>query len=81
MIFQKQIFSTYLPSTYAGHIGLAVDKPWWFMPKWQEDDTVELIVFVFKISLLPNYRVKYYDYIVKWFSGVACNWCVKENVQ
>ena len=25
--------------------------------------------------LLPNNRVKY-DYIVKWCSGVACNWCV-----
>ena len=32
--------------------------------------------FVFKISFLPNYSVKHYDYIVKWSSGIACNWCV-----
>ena len=31
---------------------------------------------MFKISILPNYRVKYYDYIVKWCSGMKCNWCV-----
>ena len=31
------------------------------------------LFFMFKILLLPNYRVKY-DYIVKWCSGVACNW-------
>ena len=34
------------------------------------------IVFVFNISSLPIYRVKYYDYIVEWCSGVACNWCI-----
>ena len=26
--------------------------------------------FVFKISFLPKYRVIYYDYIVKWCSGI-----------
>ena len=31
---------------------------------------------VFEISFLPNYCVKYYDYIIKWCSGVACNWCL-----
>ena len=34
------------------------------------------LFFMFKISLLSNYRVKYYDYIVKWCNGLACNWCV-----
>ena len=34
------------------------------------------LFFVFKISLLPNYLVKYYDYIVKWCSGVEYNWCI-----
>ncbi len=28
------------------------------------------ISFVFKISFLPKYRVIYYDYIVKWCSGI-----------
>ena len=28
------------------------------------------LFFVFKISFLPKYRVIYYDYIVKWCSGI-----------
>ena len=36
--------------------------------------------FVFKILLLRNDRVKYYDYIVKWCSGVACSWCVSLDI-
>ena len=27
------------------------------------------LFFVFKMSFLPKYRVIYYDYIVKWYSG------------
>ena len=26
--------------------------------------------FAFTHSFLPNYRVKYYDYIIKWCSGI-----------
>ena len=37
-------------------------------------------VSVFEISLLPNYCVKYYDYIVKWCSGMAYNWCVSLDI-
>ena len=50
------------------------------MPKWQDGDTVVFIIFVFKISLVPNNRVKYYDYMVKWRSGIACNWCVSLDI-
>ena len=28
------------------------------------------------LKFLPNYHVKYYDYVVKGCGGVACNWCV-----
>ena len=35
---------------------------------------------MFKISLLSNYHVKYYEYIVKWCSGVSCNWCVSLDI-
>ena len=38
------------------------------------------LFLVFKNSLLPNYRVKYYDYIVKWCSGIACNWCASLDI-
>ena len=30
---------------------------------------LNLLFFVFNISGLPKYRVKYYDYIVKWCRG------------
>ena len=35
---------------------------------------------MFKILLLDKYRVKYYDYIVKWGSGIACDWCVSLDI-
>ena len=38
------------------------------------------LFFAFKISFLPNYPVKYYDYIVKLWHGVACNWCVSLDI-
>ena len=38
------------------------------------------LFFVFKMSLLPNYCVKYYDYIVAWCNGVALNWCVSLDI-
>ena len=28
------------------------------------------LFFVFKMSILPEYRVKYYDYIIKWCRGI-----------
>ena len=36
--------------------------------------------FVFKISLLPNYHVQYYDYIVKLCNGIACDWCASLDI-
>ena len=47
---------------------LAAQKPWWLRKSMNSS------FFVFKISPLRNYRVKYYDYIVKWCSGIACDW-------
>ena len=42
--FQKELFSHFLTSTYAGDVGLAATKPWWFMPKLKDGDTVEFII-------------------------------------
>ena len=56
--FQTKLFSSFLPSAYAGPVNLATAKPWEFMPN------------VFKISFLPKYRVIYYDYyckVVLWY--------------
>ena len=36
--------------------------------------------FAFTNSFLPKYRVKYYDYIIKWCSGLQCNWCVSMDI-
>ena len=36
------------------------------------------LFFVFNISFLPNYHVKYY--IVKWCSLINCNWCVSLDI-
>ena len=36
--------------------------------------TVELCFFLLK------YCVKDYDYIVKWCSGISCNWCVSLDI-
>ena len=30
--FQTELFSSFLPSTHAGHVNLAAAKPWQFMP-------------------------------------------------
>ena len=38
------------------------------------------LFFVFKHLFLPKYRVIYYDYIVKWCSGISCNWCVSLDI-
>ena len=50
------------------------------MPKWQDDVFVELIIVRASYYFLYNYRVNYYYYIVRWCSGVACNWCVSLDV-
>ena len=36
--------------------------------------------FVFRYVVLPTYRVKHYDYIVKCCSGIQCNWCVSLDI-
>ena len=46
----------------------------------RDGDTVEFIIFRFEISFLPKCCVKYYDYVVKWCSGVACNWCISLDI-
>ena len=66
--FLKELFSSFLPSTYAGHIHLAMAKPWQFMPNWKDAALLNSLFFVFKISFMPKYRVIYYGYIVKWCS-------------
>ena len=43
--FQTDLFSSFLPSTYAGRVNLAAAKPWQLMPNWKDGSTVELIIF------------------------------------
>ncbi len=43
--FQAELFSRFLPSSYAGHVNLAAAKHWLFMSKWKNGSTVEFIIF------------------------------------
>ena len=36
--------------------------------------------FAYTHSFLPKYRVEYYNYIIKWCSGISCNWCVSMDI-
>ncbi len=75
--FQAELFSRFLLSSYAGHVNLAAAKHWWFMPKWKDGSTVEFIIFrVQDVFSAYKYRVKYYDYIVKWCSVIGVYRCI-----
>ena len=70
-IFSDRAISSFLPSTYAGHAYLAAEKPRYSSCKTGKMAALlNSLFFMFKISFLPKYRVIYYDYIVKWCSGV-----------
>ena len=73
MMLQKELFSCFLPLTYARHVSLAVGSLGDACQSGKMATLLNSLFFMFKILFLPNYRVKYYDYIVKWCSGVACN--------
>ena len=45
--FQTGLFSSFLLSTYASNLNLAVAKPWQFMPNWKDGSTVEFIIMFF----------------------------------
>ena len=69
-IFQKYICSRFLPSRNAEHISLAAIRPRRCITCDNMATQLNSIFFVFIISLLHNYRVKYDDYSVKWRSGI-----------
>ena len=73
-IFSERTIFTF--PTVDIYVGLAATKPWWFKMAAQFNS----LFFVFNISFLPKYLVKYYDYIVKWCSGIQCNWCVSMDI-
>ena len=43
--FQAELFSRFLPSSYAGHVNLALAKHWLFTPKWKYGSCGEFIIF------------------------------------
>ena len=69
---RRKLSSRFLPSTYSGLVGQASARQQWRMPIWQHSWIKICVCLIF----LPNFRIKYHDYIVKWASGVASNWCV-----
>ena len=77
IIFQNELFSRFLPSTYVAwqrrSLGDGCESRKMATP-------MNTLFFVFKISLLRNYHVKYYDYIVKWCSGITCDWSASLDI-
>ena len=66
--FQTKQFSRFLPSPYAGHVKLAAAKHW--QRCCEMAALLNSLSFALTNSFLPKYRVKYYDSIVKWCSGI-----------
>ena len=67
--FQKELFSSFVPSTYSGHAGLGGS-----CQSGKMAALLNSLFFVFKSLVLPKHRVNYYYYnniiIVKWCSGI-----------
>ena len=66
--FQAELFSRFLPSSYAGHVNLAGKSLESSCYIANMAALLKSLFFVFNISFLPKYRVKYYDYdkVVEW---------------
>ena len=62
------------------HVGQAAANHRWRMQKWQDGDAVDLLIVRVYHVFLPNYRISYYDYILKLFNYVRCNWCVSLDI-
>ena len=70
--FQAELFSRFLPPSYAGQVNLAAAKRWLFMPKWKYGSTVEFILFrvqrfPFCVSTVSNMM------IILSSGAVGCN--------
>ena len=78
--FQTEQFSRFLPSPYAGHVKPVEAKHWRWYQSSDLAALLNLLYFAFTNSFLLKYRVKYYDYIVKWCSGIQFNWCVSMDI-
>ena len=68
--FQRVQFSRFLPPPYAGHVKLAAQSIGGGCQSSEIEALLNSLSFAFTNSFLPKYRVKYYDYIVKWCSGI-----------
>ena len=68
--FQAELFSRFVSSSYAGHVNLTAENIGCSCQSGKMAALLNSLFFVFKISFLPKYSVKYYDYMVKWCSGI-----------
>ena len=64
--FQAELFSRFLMPSYAGHVNLAGESLDCSCKIANMAALLKSLFFVFNISFLRNYHIKYYDYIVKW---------------
>ena len=75
--FQTELFSrflpsasSFLPSTYAGHVNMAARSLGSSCQTGNMAALLNSLFFVFKMSFLPKFRIIYYDYIVYWYSWI-----------
>ena len=68
-IFSDRAIFTFPTAHVFGHVKLAAAKPWRRVQSSNMAALLNSLAFAFKISFLPKYRVKYYDYnckVVQW---------------
>ena len=65
--FQAELCSRLLPLSCAGHVNRAGESLGSPGKSANMAALLKSLFFVFNISFLPMYCVKYYDYIVKWY--------------
>ncbi len=67
--FQTELFSCFLPSSYAGHVNLTASKCWRFMPKCKHGSIVKFIIFRvqdFLSAYVPCQMLWLYCKVVQW---------------
>ena len=68
--FQTEQFSRFLPSPYAATLNWPRQSIGGGCQSSEMAALFNTLYFAFTNSCLPKYRVKCYDYIVKWYSGL-----------
>ena len=77
-IFQNELFLRFLPSTYVAWQRRSLGDPA-KVARWRNRWIHHFLCLKFRfcVTTLSN---NYYDYIVKWCSGIACDWSASLDI-